>query len=119
MKYIKQFSLILLFSFLGEVCRFLIPLNIPASIYGMILLFAALMLKIIRVEHVRETGSFLTSLLPLLFVAPTVGLMEYWDLLKPVLLPFSLISLLVTALVVAAAGIVTKCILKKGAKKDA
>ena len=119
MKYIKQISLILLFSFLGEVCRFLIPLNIPASIYGMILLFAALFLKVIRVEHVRETGSFITSLLPLLFVAPTVGLMEYWDLLKPVLIPFALISLLVTALVMAAAGLVTKHIIGKGEKKDA
>ena len=118
MKFLHQMCIIVLFSFLGEVCRAVIPFPIPASIYGMILLFAALMLKIIRVEHVRETGNFLTSLLPLLFVAPTVGLMEYWDLLKPVLLPFSLISLLVTALVVAAAGIVTKLTVKKGAKND-
>ena len=46
MKYVKQFALILLFSFLGEVCRFLIPINIPASIYGMVLLFAALSLTV-------------------------------------------------------------------------
>lgn len=119
MKYIKQFSLILLFSFLGEVCRYLIPLNIPASIYGMMLLFGALLLKIVRVSDVRDTGSFLTSLLPLIFVAPTVGLMEYWDLLKPVLLPFVLISLVVTALVMASAGLVTKWIIRKGGKNDA
>ena len=98
-KYLKQIGLILLFSFLGEVCRFLIPLNIPGSIYGMILLFGALSLKLIRVEHVRETGSFITSLLPLLF-------------------PFALISLLVTALVMAAAGLVTKRIIRKGEKWD-
>ena len=119
MKYIKQFSLILLFSFLGEVCRYLIPLNIPASNYGMMLLFGALSLKIVRVSDVRDSGSFLTSLLPLLFVAPTVGLMEYWDLLKPVLLPFVLISLVVTALVMGAAGLVTKWIIRKGEQKDA
>ena len=71
MKYIKQICLILLFSFLGEVCRFFIPLMIPASIYGIALLFGALALKIIRIEDVRETGGFLTSLLPLLFVVPT------------------------------------------------
>lgn len=117
-KYLKQIGLILLFSFLGEVCRFLIPLNIPGSIYGMILLFGALSLKLIRVEHVRETGSFITSLLPLLFVAPMVGLLEYWNLLKPVLFPFALISLLVTALVMAAAGLVTKRIIRKGEKWD-
>jgi len=82
-KYVKQIALILLFSFLGEVCRFFIPINIPASIYGMGLLFTALALGLIHTEDVRETGSFLTSLLPLLFVAPTVGLMEYWQQVKP------------------------------------
>ena len=46
MKYLKQIALIVLFSFLGEVCRAVIPLPVPASIYGMVLMFAALSLKI-------------------------------------------------------------------------
>ena len=118
-KYVKQIALILLFSFLGEVCRFFIPINIPASIYGMGLLFGALALKLIRPEDVRETGSFLTSLLPLLFVAPTVGLMEYWQQVKPVLIPFVLISFVVTIFVFAAAGLVTKYVIGKGERKNA
>ena len=68
-------------------------------------------------EDVRETGSFLTSLLPLLFVAPTVGLLEYWELVKPVLVPFVLISFVVTIFVFAAAGLVTKWIIGRRAKK--
>ena len=118
MKYLKQVCLILLFSFLGEVCRYFIPIMIPASIYGIGLLFAALALKIIRIEDVRETGSFLTSLLPLLFVAPTVALMEYWHLVKPVLLPFALISFVVTILVFAAGGLVTIWMIGRGKKDD-
>ena len=73
MKYLKSICLILLFSFLGEVCRFFIPLTIPASIYGIALLFAALMMKIVRLEEVRETGAFFTSLLPLLFCGADCG----------------------------------------------
>ena len=119
MKYVKQVAIILLFSFLGEVCRFLIPINIPASIYGMGLLFGALSLKLVRLEDVRETGSFLTSLLPLLFVAPTVGLMEYWQQLKPVLVPFALISFVVTIFVFAVAGLVTKLVIRKGGRENA
>ena len=118
MRYLKQIALILLFSFLGEACRFVIPLNIPASIYGMGLLFAALALKLVRVEDVRESGAFLVSLLPLLFVVPTVGLMEYWDLVRPVLIPFALISFVVTILVFAAAGLVTRCIIGKGGAQE-
>ena len=78
MKYLKQVCLILLFSFLGEVCRLFLPLMIPASIYGIGLLFAALALKLIRIEDVRETGGFLTSLLPLLFVRPVIMIWEFF-----------------------------------------
>ena len=42
MKYVRQFMIILLLSFLGELLKYMIPLSIPASIYGMILLFLAL-----------------------------------------------------------------------------
>lgn len=119
MKYLKQICLILLFSFLGEVCRYLIPLTIPASIYGMVLLFAALTLKIVRVESIRETGAFLTSILPLLFVVPTVRLMDYWSVMRPVLIPLFLISFVVTILVFAISGIVTQRMIRKGGHKNA
>ena len=118
MKYLKQICLILLFSFLGEVCRYLIPLTIPASIYGMVLLFAALTLKIVRVESIRETGAFLTSILPLLFVVPTVRLMDYWSVMRPVLIPVLVICLVGTIVVFAVSGIVTQWLIRKGEKRD-
>ena len=58
MKYMKQIALIVLFSFLGEVCRAVIPLPVPASIYGMVLMFAALSLKIVKLEQVKEAGGY-------------------------------------------------------------
>lgn len=117
MKYLKQICLIIVFSFLGELCRYLIPYPIPASIYGMVLLFAALSLKIIRVEQVKDAGSFLTSFLPVLFVAPAVSLMDCWDQLKDAILPLLLISLVTTALTFGAGGLVTQ-LLMKGKKED-
>ena len=118
MKYLKQIGLILFISFLGEVCRYLIPLTIPASIYGMVLLFAALSLKIIRIESVRETGAFLTSILSLLFVVPTVQLMDFWPVMHPVLIPVLVICLVGTIVVFAVSGIVTKWLIRKGEKRD-
>ena len=47
MKWMKQFGIILLVSFVGEVLEKWIPLPIPASIYGIILLFLCLKLRII------------------------------------------------------------------------
>lgn len=117
MKYLKQFGIILGFSFLGEVLHYLIPLPIPAAIYGMVLLFLALTLKIIPAEWVSETGSWLVSILPILFVAPTVGLLGCWDVLAPNLIPIALIILVTTVITFAVAGIVTQ-ILVKGKKED-
>lgn len=76
MKYLCQAGIIFLFAFLGEVMANVIPLPIPAAIWGLLLLFLALCLKIVRAEQVRECGAFLTALLPVLFVAPTVDLMD-------------------------------------------
>ena len=46
MKYVRQLLIILFVSFFGELLKYIIPLSIPASIYGMVLLFLALELKI-------------------------------------------------------------------------
>jgi competence ComEA-like helix-hairpin-helix protein len=43
MKYLSQFLYILLFSLLGELLEAVIPLPIPAAIYGLLLLLLALM----------------------------------------------------------------------------
>ena len=40
MRYLKQFTIILFVSFLGETLHYLIPLPVPASIYGLLLMLA-------------------------------------------------------------------------------
>ena len=56
MKYLKQFLVILVIAFAGEVLKYIIPLTIPASIYGLIILFVGLLTGLIRLEQVREAG---------------------------------------------------------------
>lgn len=73
-----QFVRILAFCFLGELLHAVLPLPIPASIYGLVLLLAALCLGIVRLDQVQETGMFLTGIFPLLFVPAAAGVMELW-----------------------------------------
>ena len=113
MKFLKQFCLIILFSFLGELCRWLIPYPIPGSIYGMVLLFAALALKIIKIGDVRDAGGFLVSVLPILFVAPVVNLVDYWGLLQDQLIPLFAVILLVTIITFGVAGKVTQWLISR------
>ena len=114
MKYIRQFAIIMLFSFLGELCHLMIPIPIPASIYGMVLLFLSLALGLLKVEAVKETGSFLVSLLSLLFVVPTVGLMGPWDLIRDEIMQIVILIVLTTVLTFGVSGILTKLFRKDG-----
>lgn len=82
MKYVRQFLIILVISFIGELLRYYIPLKIPASIYGLVLLFAALELRIIKLVSIRETSRFLIEIMPLMFVPAGVGLLSSWGVFK-------------------------------------
>ncbi len=117
MKQIKQLSIILLFSLLGELCHAAIPLPIPASIYGMVLLLLALMLKLVKIDHINETGTFLVKILPLLFVVPTVGLVKHWDLIRSNLIGIIVIIIVTTTLTFVVSGSLVK-ICRKGREVD-
>ena len=118
MNYLSQFLIILGFTFLGEALQLIVPLPIPASVYGLVLLFTALCLGLVKVEQVKEAGGFLTSILPLLFVAPAVGIAENWGLIANRLLPIALLLIGSTVLTFGIAGSVTR-IFMKGGRKDA
>lgn len=118
MKYLSQFCIILGFTLTGEALQRLLPLPIPASVYGLVLLFLALCTGIVKVSQVKETGAFLTSVLPLLFVAPTVGIVEHWGLIRPNLLPIALLLLGSTVLTFAISGLTTKALSRKEEHHD-
>ena len=79
MRYLRQFSIILLFSLAGEALHALLPLPVPASIYGIVLLLACLMAGVVRVDAIREVSSFLIEIMPVMFIPAAVGLMNDTD----------------------------------------
>ena len=120
MKYLNQFLIIMGFTLAGEALQRLIPLPIPASVYGIVLLFSALCLKVVKVEQVKDAGGFLTSILPILFVSPVVGILENWALIKNALLPMFLLVVATTMTTFGISGRVTQWMMKrKGGGGDA
>ncbi len=117
MKYIKQLLLILLISLIGELLKYFLPLPIPASIYGMVILFACLMTGIIKLEHVKESGKFLIEIMPIMFIPAGVGLITSWGTLKSMLVPVMLITVITLITVIVATGRVSQRIIVKG-KED-
>lgn len=113
MKYIPQFLYILLFSVMGEILQKLIPLPIPAAIYGLILLFIALVTGLLKEEKIADGAQFLISVMPILFVAPAVKILQYWNLISPNIAEICLITVFSTFITFAVSGLVTKWIQRK------
>lgn len=113
MKFLHQMWIIVLFSFLGEVCRAVIPFPIPASIYGMVLMLAALALKIVKVAQVKDAGNFLVSFFPVLFIAPTVNLISCWADIKNDLFALAVVIVLTTIITFAAAGVAAQWVSRR------
>lgn len=118
MKYLSQFCIILGFTLAGEALQRLLPLPIPASVWGLALLFVALCVKLVKVEQVKEASAFLISIMSVMFVAPAVGIVENWDLISGQLLAIFLLLTASTFLTFGISGGLTQWFMKKGGSKN-
>lgn len=114
MKYIKQFFIIAQISFIGEILSWIIPLPIPGSIYGIVIMFSGLCLGIIKLSSVRETGKFLVEIMPVMFIPAAVGLINSWGLIRAAWLPYILLTFTSTIVVMGVSGRVAQAVIRKG-----
>lgn len=117
MKYLSQFAIIVCISFVGEILNRLLPLPVPASIWGFILLFTCLKLKVIRLSQVKEAGDFLLEAMPVMFVPPSVGVMTAGAIMKKWGVQFCAIAVLTTFCVIVVSGRVAQFFIRAKAKK--
>jgi hypothetical protein len=107
MKYMRQFGIILGVTCAGELMKYFIPLPIPGSIYGLLLMFVLLLTKVIKVENVKDVGEFLIEIMPLMFIPAGVGLMASWGELQGFLVPLLVITVSTTFIAIFVTGKVT------------
>ena len=119
MNYLKQFAVILGVCLLGEGLRWLLPLPIPASIYGLALMLLLLVSRLVKLEQVENAADFLIQIMTPMFIPAAVGLMDQFQSLRAILLPFLVINLVGLVVTFAVTGRVTQFVLRreKGAKK--
>ena len=113
MKYIRQFFIILAVTCVAELMKYLIPLPIPASIYGLVLMFVLLCSGLVKLSQVRQTAEFLIEIMPLMFIPAAVGLVDRWDVMRPLLLPVLVIIPVTTALVMGLTGRLAQAMLRR------
>ena len=112
MKYMKQLGIIFAVTCIGEILKYVIPLPIPASIYGLVLMLVLLMSRIVMLEQVQDVADFLIEIMPMMFIPAAVGLLVSWKQLKSMLVPVVVITIVSTIIVMALTGKVSDFLTK-------
>ena len=118
MKYLKEIAIIFGITMVGELLNEMIPLPVPAGVYGLFILLGLLCTKVVKLEDVSATGNLLLDLMPLMFIPAAVGLIEKYAELTAILVPFIVISAVSTLIVMTVTGKTTEIILHRQKKEE-
>lgn len=116
MKLLYQFGVILAVTFVGELLYAMLPLPIPASIYGLIVMLICLGTKVVKLSQVKIAADFLIDIMPPMFIPAAVGLIVVWGDLKEILIPVVVITCLSTVIVMVCTGKVTQTLIRRKQK---
>ena len=114
MKHVQQFSIILLISVIGELLKTFLPLPVPASVYGLIIMLVALLTGILKLDQVKGAAYFLVEIMPVMFVPAGAGLITAWSTLKPICVPVLIMTCISTVIVMVVTGKVTQGVIRMG-----
>ena len=121
MKCLAQLTIILAVSLVSEALGYFIPLPVPASVYGLVIMFLLLWTKVIKLSQVENVADFFLQIMPFFFVAPTVGLITSFDAIRGNVLWLVLMCFISTVVTIAVTGTVAQLVMKlmkKGGHKD-
>ena len=114
---VLQICILYIFSFIGTFIHNFFHLAIPGSIIALLLLFICLCLKIVPVKLIENGAVFLLSILMLLFIPTTVGIMNYPSLLSIHGALLVVAVLLSTIISIAISGTASQFLEKKAQKR--
>lgn len=118
MKYLKEIAIIFGITMTGELLNAWIPFPIPAGVYGLFILLGLLCSGKLKVSDVSSAGNLLLDLMPLMFIPAAAGLMEKFELLKAIMVPLVVITVLSTFIVMTVTGKTAEFVLKHQKKGD-
>ena len=112
MKYLKEAAIILAVSFAGEGLHALLPLPVPASIYGIVLMLLLLCTGVLKVAQIEHVSAWLIEIMPVLFIPPAAGLIGIWDIISQSLVQYVCIAVVSTLVVMGSAGWATQAVIR-------
>lgn len=113
MKYVWQMGIIMAVSFVGELFNKLLPLPVPASVYGLVIMLVLLLTGVVKLAQVEETANFLVKIMPIMFLGAGVSVMTVIGSVMEQLLGFVIVIVVSTIIVMVVTGIVAQLLLNR------
>ena len=119
MKIVKQMMIIGTITFIGKLLNIFLPFPIPGSVYGTVLLLVCLLTGVVKLKDVEDTADFLVSIMPLMFIAPCLSLMDSLPVVADSVPAIVLICVVSTITTMVITGLVTQFVMrwKEGRQK--
>lgn len=118
MKYLRQAMIIAAITFAAEIIKYFVPLPVPASIYGLVLLFTLLKSGALKLEQIEDVGGLLLELMPLLLVPASVSFLTVLDTIQSMLLPVLIMGFVGTIVVMMITGRVSQWAIQRKERKQ-
>ena len=118
MRYLLQAVIIAAVTFAAELIKYFVPLPVPASIYGLLLLFALLKSGLLQLEQIEDVGNLLLELMPLLLVPASVSVLTALDAIQRMLLPVLVMGFIGTTAVMLVTGLLSQWIIRRKGEKS-
>ena len=99
-------------TFVAEIIKYFVPLPVPASIYGLVLLFLLLKCGILKLRQIEDVGGLLLELMPVLLVPASVSFLTVLDTIQVMLLPVLIMGFLGTIVVMMVTGLISQKIIQ-------
>lgn len=117
MKYLFQIGIIAAISAVAELLYIVIPLPVPASVYGLVLLFVLLMTKVIKLAQIEETADYFLLIMPVLFLEPSVKLMTSLAIMKGQAVRLFVLCMISTCVTIMVTGMVAQAVIRMRGKR--
>ncbi|ADO83870.1 CidA/LrgA family protein [Ilyobacter polytropus] len=100
-----EFCTIFVFLYVGNFISSCLPVPIPGTVIGMLLLFFSLHLKLLKLESIEKAASILLMNMAILFIPPGVSLVKSLRLLEGSWMKIILVMIVTTIITIAVTGI--------------
>ncbi len=113
---IKQYAIIFMVTYLGEIISKSISFPFPGPVIGMLIFFVLLERKLIDVNFVEKGAHNILLNLAIFFIPPGVGLISALDLLSGNVLKIAVTMIITTVITMGTTGLTVQYLIDRRKK---